>query len=194
MKKAIATTAANICSFPPTDVASWLCQELGIYRDIWCLSFPIFLSWSTTRNNVSYVTRILYRFSFLLYSCTSFSLPVINHLLCEILIELCRVPIVPPITSLNKIVDINIIHSKYLNINSDTPFLGMNLPLQLEIILPCTVALINLQIYGIIYFSHPWLIDLKLNTNWICIGTIIQLSKPFPCIWNTRFQRWGVKN
>ena len=64
----------------------------------------------------------------------------------------------------------------------------MKLPLQLEIILPCTVALINLLIDGIISFSHPWLIDLKINTNCIFIGAIIHLSKPFPCIWIPGFK------
>ena len=34
MTKLIATTAANICSFLPTDFASVLCQELGIFQAI----------------------------------------------------------------------------------------------------------------------------------------------------------------
>ena len=61
MAKVITTTAANICSFCPTDFESGFCQELGIFQAILCLSFPLFLSWITMRNNVSYVTRILYR-------------------------------------------------------------------------------------------------------------------------------------
>ena len=53
---------------------------------------------------------------------------------------------------------------------------------------------VNLRFSGIIYFINPWLIDLKLNTNWICVGTIIHLSKSFPCICHTRFQVLGVRN
>ena len=68
----------------------------------------------------------------------------------------------------------------------------MKIPLQLEIILPCTIALINIIIYVIIYLRKPWLIDIKLNTNWIDIGTIIHMYKPVPCIWNTKFG--GVRN
>ena len=64
----------------------------------------------------------------------------------------------------------------------------MKLPLQSEIISPLTVALINLRIYGIISFICPWLIDIKLNTNWICIGNTIQLYKPAPYIGQTRFK------
>ena len=93
-------------------------------------------------------------------SCTSFSPPVSNHLLYDILIELCRVPVITTRTSLTMIVGINIIHSKDLIINFDTPILGLKLPLQLEIILPCTVALINLRIFGIISFSQGWLKDI----------------------------------
>ena len=59
--KVITAIATNICSFCLTDFASGLCQELGIFQAIMCLSFPIFISWITTRKNVSYVTRILYR-------------------------------------------------------------------------------------------------------------------------------------
>ena len=188
MTKVIFATAANICSFFPTDFAYWLCQELGIYQAIWCLYFPLFLGWSTTSNNVSYVTRILYRLSCLVSSCPSFSPPVVNNLLCEIVIELCRVPFIAPLISLTKILGIKIIHSKDWSVNFDTPILGMKLPLQLEIILPHTVALINIQIYGIIYFSQPWLINLKLNKNWICIGTIIQIYNPVPSVGQTRFQ------
>ena len=50
------------------------------------------------------------------------------------------------------------------------------------------VALINLKIFGIISFIHPCLIDIKLNTKWICIGTIIHLYKYVPSICNNRFQ------
>ena len=85
-------------------------------------------------------------------------------------------------------------HSKGWSINFDTPIVVLRLPLQLEIVLPRTVALINLRTYGITSFSNPWLIDLKLKTNWICIGTIIHLSNPVPCIWHTRFQGWCVRN
>ena len=112
MTKLIATTAANICSFFPTDFESGLCQELGIYQAIWCLSFPLLLSWSTTRNNISYVTRILYRLSCLVSSCPSFIPLVVNHLLCKFVLELCRVPVTPPLTILTDIVGVNIIHSK----------------------------------------------------------------------------------
>ena len=146
------------------------------------------------RNNVSYVTRIFYRFSCLVPSCPSFSPPVFNHLLCEILIELCRVPVIPPLTILTKIVGINIIHYKDWSINFDIPILGLKLPLQLDIILPCTIALINLKISGIISSRHTLLIDIKINTNWICIRSIVHLSKPVPFIWQTRFQGWSVIN
>ena len=98
------------------------------------------------------------------------------------------VPVIPPLTSLTIILGINIIHSKDSSINFYTPILGLNLPLQLEVILPSTVALINIKIYEMISFSHPLMIDHKLNTNWICIGTIIHLSKPVTCIGQTRFQ------
>ena len=156
---------------------------LGIFQGIWYTSPPPpTLSWSTMTNNVSYATRIFYRLSCLVYLCASLSPPVVNHLLWNILVELCRVPVIPPLTSLTKILGINTIHSKYWSINCDNPILGMKLPLQLEIILFCTVALINPRIYGIISFSHPWLLEIKLNTNWIYIGTIIHLSKPVPCI------------
>ena len=56
------------------------------------------------------------------------------------------------------------------------------------------VALTNILISGIISFSNPWLTELKLNTNWIFIGTIIHMSKYVPFIWNTRLQVWGVRN
>ena len=171
-----------------------MCQEIGIFQAIWCHYFTFLLSWSTTRNNISYVTRILYRLSCLVSSLPSFSPPVVNQPPGNILVEICRVTVIPPLTSLTKILGINIIHYKDLNINSDYTILGLKLPLQLEIILTCTVALVNLRIYGIIYFSHPWLIDIKLNTNLICIGTIINLSNTVPCIWHTRFQGRGVRN
>ena len=64
------------------------------------------------RNNVSYVTRILYRLSCLVSSYSSFSPPFVNHILCKIVVELFRVTVIPPLTSLTKIVGINIIHSK----------------------------------------------------------------------------------
>ena len=70
----------------------------------------------------------------------------------------------------------------------------MKLPLQSEIISPLTVALINLRIYGIISFICPWLIDIKLNTNWICIGNILHLYKTVLCIGHTSFQVLGVRN
>ena len=194
MTKVIAAIATNICSFFPKYFAYWLCQELGIFQAIWCLSFPLFFSWSTIKTIFSYVTRILYRLSYLVSSCLCFSPPVVNHLLFKILVELCRFTVIPPLTSLTKILGINIIHSNYWSINYNTPILGLKIPLQLEIILPCTVALINLWIHGIISFSNPWLIDPKLNTNWIWIGYIIHLSKPVPCIWYTMFQEWGVRN
>ena len=193
MTKVITVIATNICIFWPTDFASGLCQELGISQAIWCLYFLLFLSWSTMRNNVSYVTSILYRFYCLVYVCPSFVPSVVNHLICNIVLELCRVPVILPLTSLTNIVGINIIHSKYWISNSVTPILG-KLTLQLEIILPRTVDLINIRIYVIISFSNPWLIDLKLNANWIYIGTIIHLSKPVPWIWHTRFQGLGVRN
>ena len=145
-------------------------------------------------NNVSYVTRILYRSFCLVSSYPSFIPPVVNHLLWKIVVELYRVPVIPPLTSHTKIVGINIINSKDWSINYDTPILGLKLPLQLEIIFPCTISLINIWIDGIISFNNPWLIDIKLNTNWICIGTIIHLYKPVPCIWHTGFQGWGVRN
>ena len=169
-------------------------QELGIFQAIWFPSFTLFPSWSKTRNNFSYVTRIFYRLSCLVSSCSSFSPPVVNHLLFKILVELCRVTIITSLTRLTKIVGINIVHYKDLSINSDTPIFGMQIPLQLEIILPCTVALINLRISGIISLFNPWLIDIKLNTNYICIGNIIHLSKTVPCIWHTRFQGLGIRN
>ena len=190
----ISTTAANKYSSPPTYFAFRLSQELVTFQAIWCISFPLLFSWSTTRNNISYVTRILYRLSCLFYLFPSFGPPVVNNFLCKIVVELFRVIFIPPLTSLAKIGGINIIHSKDWIINSDTPILGLKLPLQLEIILPCTVALINIQISGRLYFIHPWLIDLKFNTNWICIGGVIHLSKPVICIWHTRFQGWGVRN
>ena len=43
MTKLIATTAANICSFSPTDFAYGLCQELGIYQAIGVFNFLFFL-------------------------------------------------------------------------------------------------------------------------------------------------------
>ena len=113
MTKVIAATAANIYSFCPTDFTSLLCQELDIYQAIWCICFPLYLSWGTMSNNFSNVTSIFYRLSCLVSSCTSFSPPVVNHLLCEIVIELFRVPVIPPITSPTNIVVIIIIHSKY---------------------------------------------------------------------------------
>ena len=127
----IATTAANICSVFPTYFESGLCQELGIYQAILCLYFPLFLSWGTMRKNVSYVTRIFYRLSCLVSLCPSFSPPVVNHLLCKIVLEPCRVTAIPPLKIIPKRVGISIIHSKYLSINSDTPILGLNLPLKL---------------------------------------------------------------
>ena len=193
MANVITANAANICSFFPTYFSSGLCQEIGI-QAICCVSFPIILSWSTMRNNIYYVTRIFYRLSCLVSPCPYFSPPVVNYILCEIVVELCRINVIPPITILTNIVVINIINSKDWIINFDTPILGLKLPLQLEIILPRTVALINLRFSGIISFSHPWLIDLKSKMNWICIGTIIHLYKPIPCIWYTRFQGWGVRN
>ena len=129
--KVIAATAANIFIFCPTDFASRLFQELGIYQAIWCLYFPLFISWITMRNNISYVTSIFYRFSCLVYSCPFFITPVVNHLLCKILVEFCRFPVIPQLTSLSKILGINFIHSNYLIVNSDTPILGLNLPLRL---------------------------------------------------------------
>ena len=194
MTKVITAIATNVYSFCPTDFAYGLCQELGIFQAIWCSSFFLFLCWTTKRNNFYYATSLLYRLSCLVSSFPYFSPPVVNHLLCEVVVELCMVPVVPPLTSLTKLVCINIIHSKDWSINSDTPILGLKLPLQLEIILPCTFALINLWIAGIISFSNPWLIDIKLNTNWVCIGTIIHLYNPVPCIWHTSFQVWGVRN
>ena len=65
----ITGTTANICSLFPTDFASELCQELGIFQAIWCLYFCLLLSWIKMRNNISYVTRILYRLSCLVSSC-----------------------------------------------------------------------------------------------------------------------------
>ena len=119
----IYATAANICSFFPTYFAYGFCQELGIFQAIWFLSFPILISCSTTRKNISYVTRIFYRLSCLVSSCTSFSPLVVNHLLCKIVVDLFRVTIIPPLKSLTKIVGINIIHSKDWSINSDTQIL-----------------------------------------------------------------------
>ena len=144
MKKVIAAISTNICSFCPTYFASGLCQELGIFQAIWCLSFPLFLSWSTIRNSVSYFTRILYRLSCLVSSCSSFIPPVVNRLLCNIVVELCKVPFILPLTSLTNIVGINIINSKDWSIKSDTPIVGLKLPIKLEIILPRSVALVNL--------------------------------------------------
>ena len=109
--KVIAEIATNICSFCPTDFSSGLCQELGIFQSIWCLSFPFLIIWGTMRNNVSYVTRIFYRLSCLVSLCPSFSPAVVNHLLFKIVLEHCRVPVIPPLTSLTKIVGINIIYS-----------------------------------------------------------------------------------
>ena len=103
--------------------------------------------------------------------------------------ELWKINIIPPLTSLTKILGIRIIHSKDF-----TPILVLNPPLQLEIILPHTVAPINIRISGIISFSNHWLIDIKLNMNWIYIGTTIQLYNTVPCIWHTSFQGLGVRN
>ena len=113
LTKVISKIATNICSFCPTDVESELCQEVGIFQTIWCIYFPPFLWWSTMRNNVSYVTMIFYRLSYLVFPCPSFSPPVVNHLLCNIVVEICRVTVIPPLTSITKIVGINIIHYKY---------------------------------------------------------------------------------
>ena len=171
-----------------------LCQELVIFQAIWCLYFPLLISCSTKRNNIYYVTRILYRLSCLVSLCTYFSSPVANHLLWSIVVELFSVPVILPLTILTKIVGIKIIHSKDWSINYDTPIFGLKIPLHLEIILPCMFSLINILICGIIYFSYPCLIYLKINTNLIWIGTIIHLSKTIPCIWNTKFQGWGVRS
>ena len=127
MTKVINATTANIFIFWSKDFASWLCQELGIYQAIWCLYFPLFLSWSKMRNYFSYVNRIFYRLSFLVSSCPYFGPPVVNHLFCDIVIEICRVLVIPPLTRLTKIVGINIIHSKDWGINFDTTILGMKL-------------------------------------------------------------------
>ena len=137
----ITAAAANICSFPPTDFAYILCHKLGIFQAISCLYFPLILILIKMKNNISYVTRIFYSFSCLVSLCPSFSPPVVNHLLWNILVEICRVPFIPTLTSLTKIVGIDIIHSKDWSINADTPILGLKLPLQLEIILPRTVDL-----------------------------------------------------
>ena len=157
----------KIYSFPPTDFASGLCQELGIFQYTWCIYFPLLLSWSITRNNIYYVTRILYRLSCLVSSCTSFSPLVVNDILFKIVVEFFRIPVIPPLTILTNILGINIINSKDWSINFDTPILGLKLPFQLEIILPRMVAITNIKIDGIIYFIHPWFIDIKLNTKWI---------------------------
>ena len=90
MKNIMTAIAANIYSFCPTYFASVLCQELDIFQSILCLSFPLLVSWSTMRKNVYYVTRIFYRLSCLVSLCPSFSPPVVNHLLCKIVVELCR--------------------------------------------------------------------------------------------------------
>ena len=156
--------------FSPQSLHLAYSKNLVAAKPFSCLPFTLFIRWIELRKNVPYLTIILYRLSCLLSSCPYFSPPVVNDLLYEVVIERRRAPVIPTLTRLNKVVCINSIHSKEWIINFYTPILGLNLPLQLEIILPCTVALINLRIYGIISFSHPWLIDLKLNTNWICIG------------------------
>ena len=102
------------------------------------------------RNNISYAGRILYRLCCLVSSCPSFIPPFVNNLLCKIEVELCRVPVIPPLTILTKIVGINIFHSKDWSINSDTPIIGLNPPLQLDIILPHTV---NPQLHGQINYD-----------------------------------------
>ena len=68
------------------------------------------------KNGVYYVTSIFYRFSCLVSLCPSFSPPVVNHLICQIVMGLFRVPVIPPLASLTKIVGINIIHSNDLSI------------------------------------------------------------------------------
>ena len=149
-----------------------MCQELGIYQAIWCLSFPLFLSLSITRNNVSYITRIFYMLSCLVSSCPSFSPLVVNNLFCDIVIEICRVPVIISLTRLTKIVGIRIIHSKDLSTNFDTTILGLKPTLQLEIILPHTVAITNPQISGIISFIHPW----QIYLNSLPTGSTLGLS------------------
>ena len=74
--------------------------------------FSSFFIWGTMRNIVSYVTRMFYRLSCLVSSCPYFSPLVVNHLLCEIVMELFRVPFMSPITILTKIIGINVIHYK----------------------------------------------------------------------------------
>ena len=106
------TTSAKICSFTLTYFASILCQKLGIIQAICCPSFTVIISWITTRNNISHVTRIFYRLSCLVSLCAYLSPPVVNNILFNILVELCRVLVIPPLTSLTKIVVINILHSK----------------------------------------------------------------------------------
>ena len=113
MTNVITAISTKICIYPPTDFAYRLCQELDIFQTIWYLYFPLLLSWITIRNNLFYVTRIFYRLFCLFYSYTSFSPPVLNHIICKIVLELCRVPVIPTLTSLTKIVGINNIHYKY---------------------------------------------------------------------------------
>ena len=127
----ITAAAANICSFPSTDFASILCHKLGIFQAISCLYFPPIFIFIKMKNNISYVTRIFYSFSCLVSLCPYFSPPVVNHLIWNILVELYRVPFIPTLTSLTKIVGINILNSKYWSMNSGTPILGLKLTLQL---------------------------------------------------------------
>jgi hypothetical protein len=58
-----------------------------------------------------------------------------------------------------------------------------------EIVLPASVVIVYCSTDGIISFGNLWLRRCKLDSFWICIVGVINLTPPMPNVWDTGFHR-----